>query len=311
MKNTDVEKNVLIREIYGKIREIRRELNLKDIKLEIVDVEIIREGGDTLLNICVLTRSDKSTIIGPGGWVVGKLREYLKDRFPGNLKILVDTYIDRVIIRKKMEKALSTLESIGLKKGERIVILVQCCYDLGVLDFLRKYFKVFVVSLSIGSVVLPPKNRKLIEDYLLKHRIPHKFLNPIELKGEDIKEVLGRYPCDFCNDVVFKFVVEECKRMGIGYLINNHIHQEIERFRDIYLINFLKLYPLKRDTLRINYPYLKCPLMIQSLKRDKDLKVKVIRDTVSEVYEGLMEPGIGAEVILEIGRVGENKKKKI
>jgi len=311
MKNTNVEKDILIREIDGKIREIRRELNLKDMKLEIIDVEVIYEGGDTLLNICVLTRSDKSTVIGPGGWVVGKLREYLKDRFPGNLKILVDTYIDRVIIRKKEERALSTLESIGLKKGERIVVLVQCCYDLGVLDFLRRYFRVFVVSLSIGSVVLPPKNRKLIEDYLLKHRIPHKFLNPIELKGEDIKKVLGSYPCGLCNDVVFKFIVEECKRMGIDYLINNHIHQEVERFKDIYLINFLKLYPLKRDILRINHPYLKCPLMIQSLKRDKDLKVKMIRNIVSEVYEGLMEPGIGAEAILEIGRLGEDKNRKI
>ncbi|HIC98754.1 MAG TPA: hypothetical protein EYP08_03690, partial [Pyrodictiaceae archaeon] len=138
MKNINIEKDLLIKEISEKIREIRRELDLKDVNLEILDVEVIYEGKDTLLNIYVLTRSDKSTVIGPGGWVVGRLREYLKDRFPGDLKILVDTYIDRLILKKKEERALSTLKSISLKKGERILVLVQCSYDLGVLDFLRR-----------------------------------------------------------------------------------------------------------------------------------------------------------------------------
>ena len=303
MKNINIEKDLLIKEISEKIREIRRELDLKDVNLEILDVEVIYEGKDTLLNIYVLTRSDKSTVIGPGGWVVGRLREYLKDRFPGDLKILVDTYIDILILKKKEERTLSTLKSIRLKKGERILVLVQCSYDLGVLDFLRRHFKVFAVSLNIGSVVLPSKNRRLIENYFLKYKVPYRFLDPIELKGEDIRELLDKYPCDLCNDMVFKYLVEECKRMGIKYLINNHITREVERFKGVYIINFLKLYPLKRDVLRKNYPYLKCPLMIQTLKRDRDLKVKVIEDIVSEVYEGLMEPGIGAEVILEIGRL--------
>ncbi|AXI25131.1 hypothetical protein CFE53_02775 [Methanofervidicoccus sp. A16] len=308
MKNINIEKDLLIKEISEKIREIRRELNLKDVDFEIVDIEIIWEDNDTFLNICVPTRSDKSTIIGPGGWVVGKLREYLKDRFPGNLKILVDTYTDRLILKKKEERALSILKRIGLKKGERVLVLVQCSYDLGVLDFLRKCFKVFAVSLNIGSVVLPPKNRKLIEDYFVRYKIPHKSLDPIKLKGEDIRKVLGGYPCDLCNGIVFKYLIEECRRMEIRYLINNnHTSQEIERLEDVYIINFLKLYPLKRDILRKNYPYLKCPLMIQTLKENEDLKVKRIGDIVSEVYEGLMEPGIGAEVILEIGKLGKNK----
>jgi len=299
----NIEKDLLIREICERIREIRRELNLKDIGLEIVDVEVIYEGEDTFLNIYVLTRSDKSTVIGPGGWVVGRLRECLKDRFPGNLKILVDTYIDRLILREKENRALSILKSIGLKRGEKILVLVQCSYDLGVLDFLRRYFEVSAVSLSIGSVVLPSKNRKIIESYLLKSKVPYKFLKPLELKGEDIKKVLGKYPCDLCNDVVFKYLVEECKGMGIKYLINNHISEKV-RFKGVYIINFLKLYPLKRDVLRREYPYLKCPLMIQAIKKDRDLKVKMIKEVVSEVYEGLMEPGIGAEVVLNMWRLG-------
>jgi len=299
----NIEKDLLIREICERIREIRRELNLKDIDLEIVDVEVIYEGEDTFLNIYVLTRSDKSTVIGPGGWVVGRLRECLKDRFPGNLKILVDTYIDRLILREKENRALSILKSIGLKRGEKILVLVQCSYDLGVLDFLRRYFEVSAVSLSIGSVVLPSKNRKIIESYLLKSKVPYKFLKPLELKGEDIKKVLGKYPCDLCNDVVFKYLVEECKGMGIKYLINNHISEKV-RFKGVYIINFLKLYPLKRDVLRREYPYLKCPLMIQAIKKDRDLKVKMIKEVVSEVYEGLMEPGIGAEVVLNMWRLG-------
>ena len=79
----------------------------------------------------------------------------------------------------------------------------------------------------------------------------------------------------------------------------------MKRVKDVYLINFLKLYPLKRDILRREYPYLKCPLMLQALMRNRDLRVKMIGEVVSQVYEGLMEPGIGAEVILEIGRLGK------
>lgn len=306
MKNINIEKEILIKEISEKIKEIRKELNLNDTDFEIVDIEVLNENKDTLLNIYVLTRSDKSTVIGPGGWVVGKLREYLKDRFPGNLKIVVDTYTDRLILQKKEGRALSILESIGLKKGDEIITLVQCSYDLGVLDFLRRHFKVLVISLNIGSVVLPSKNRKLIEEYLVKYNIPYKFLDPVKLKGEDIKKALGN-PCDLCNSMVFKYLVDECRKIGINYLINNHIYQDIIIFKDIYLINFLKLYPLKRDVLRRNYPYLKCPLMIQALKGNENLRVKMIKDIVSEVYEGLMEPGIGTEVILEIERLRKRK----
>ncbi|HID47980.1 MAG TPA: hypothetical protein EYP47_04840 [Methanococcaceae archaeon] len=302
-----IEKDLLLKDIYERIREIRRELKLKDVDFEILDVEVVYQKGETLLNLYVLSRSDKSTVIGPGGWVVGRLREYLRDRFPGDLKILVDTYIDRVIIRRREERALSLLESLGLRRGEEVLVLVQCSYDLGVLDFLRKCFKVFAVSLDIGSVVLPPRNRKLIEDYLLKYKVPYKFLSPLELKGGDIGRVLDSYPCDLCNRVVSKYLVEECRERGIGYLINNHIEGEVKRVKDVYLINFLKLYPLKRDILRREYPYLKCPLMLQALMRNRDLRVKMIGEVVSQVYEGLMEPGIGAEVIMEIGRLGKRE----
>ncbi|HID47990.1 MAG TPA: hypothetical protein EYP47_04900 [Methanococcaceae archaeon] len=297
-----MDKDLLLKEISEKIREIRRKLNLKEVKVDIVDVETVLEGEDRILYIYVLTRSDKSTVIGPGGWVVGKLREYLKDRFSGNLKILVDTYVDRVILRKKIERALSILRGIGLDRGESILVLVQCSYDLGVLDFLRRHFKVYVVILDIGSVVLPSKNRKLIEDYLTRYNIPYKFISPMELRGDRIGEVLDNYPCNLCNEIVRDYLIEECRERGIRYLINNHIAEKLEKFKDVYIINFLKLYPLKRDVLRRNYPYLKCPLMIQALKRDRNVKIKAIETIVSEVYEGLMEPGIGAEVIMEIDK---------
>jgi len=303
MKN--IEKGLLLKEIYEKVREIRRELRLKDVDFKILDVEVVNQGEDTLLNLYVPTRSDKSTVIGPGGWVVGRLREYLKDRFPGDLKILVDTYIDSVIIKKREKEALSFLKNLGLTKGERILFLVQCSYDLGVLDFLRKYFKVFAVSLDIGSVVLPPRNRKLIEDYLLKYGVPYEFLSPLKLGGKDIEKVLSGYPCDLCNSIVSKYLVEECRERGIRYLINNHMEDKVRKVRDVYVINFLKIYPLKRDILRREYPYLKCPLMIQALKRNREMRVKMIGEIVSQVYEGLMEPGIGAEVIMEIEKLGK------
>ena len=99
------EKEKLLAELIKKINKIRKDLNLKNTNFEIVDIDIKtnKENESIFLIIYALTRSDKSTIIGPGGWVVGKLREDLKHQFDKNLIIRVENYIDKIILKEKKE----------------------------------------------------------------------------------------------------------------------------------------------------------------------------------------------------------------
>ncbi|MBW9222001.1 hypothetical protein KKP97_03025 [Methanothermococcus sp. SCGC AD-155-C09] len=305
MENWD--KNTLLEEISNKVKEIRNNLNLKPINFEIVDIEIsygnesYKNNNKTLfLKIYTLTRSDKSAIIGPGGWVVGKLRESLKNKFKKNLIIIVEDYVDKLILEEKRENAISILKGIGLKKGQEVLYLLQCSYDLSVLDILKDYFKVFALSLDIGSVILPPKNKELIETYVYENDVPHKFISPVKLNKKDILIGLAGYPCDVICNKMDKYILKEGINRNINYIINNHIPEKIKKDEstNIYFVNFLKLFPLKKNSLRREY--LNCPLMIQSYKRNKNVKIKLIKEIVSETYNGLMEPTEGSEKIMDI-----------
>ncbi|AEH06094.1 hypothetical protein [Methanothermococcus okinawensis] len=314
MRFKENEKEKLLEEIIKKIKKIRKSLNLKDTNFEIVDIELmdnndtnIKENENIFLIIYALTRSDKSTIIGPGGWVVGKLREDLKNQFDKNLIIRVENYIDNIILKEKKEKAFLFLNKIGLKKGQKIMVLVQCSYDLSILDFLKKYFDVYAISLDIGSVVLPPKNKNIIEDYLINNKIPYNFIKPVELDKKNILKALNSYPCDIICGNMGKYLIKECVNKNIKYIVNNHISEDYRRDDNtkIYILNFLKIYPLKRGSLRS--PYLNCPLMIQTCKKNKNnnknnvkIKIKLIKEIVSNVYDGLIEPTEGSEKIMKI-----------
>lgn len=299
-----IDKNELLNLIYTKVREIRNNLNLIDVEFEILDLDIIKEKDYIYLIIYVLTRSDKSTIIGPGGWVVGKLREEINELFNGNLIIKVEDYGDKLILDEKKINALSLLNRIGLKKGDNITVLVQCRYDLSVLDFLKKYFNVHSVSLDIGTIVLPSKNKQIIEEYLLKNNIPYKFIKPIEIKKEDILKILDMqdYPCNIICNKMNKYIIQESWK-DINYIINNHIHGNIKKDKEsnVYILNFLKIYPFKRNDLRKKY--LDCPLMIQACKRNRKVKIKLIEEIVSEVYEGLLEPTKASEKIIKLNNL--------
>ena len=285
-----------------KINKIRKDLNLKNTNFEIVDIDIKtnKENESIFLIIYALTRSDKSTIIGPGGWVVGKLREDLKHQFDKNLIIRVENYIDKIILKEKKEEAILFLNKIGLKKGQKIMVLVQCDYDLSILDFLKRYFNVYAVSLDIGTVVLPPNNKKIIEDYFISNNIPYNFIKPVELSRKDILDALNGYPCDIICGNMNKYLIKECVDKNIKYIINNHISENYKKDESTgtHILNFLNLFPLKRNSLR--NPYLNCPLMIQSCKKNNNIKIKLINKIVSNTYDGLIEPTEGSEKIMKI-----------
>ncbi|AEF97283.1 hypothetical protein [Methanotorris igneus] len=300
-------KKEIINELHKKIKEIRRDLNLEDVPLEIVDVEVKKENGKTSLIIYTLTRSDKSTIIGPGGWVVGKLREELKDRFDS---ITVEDYTDVLVYKKRLEERLRFFENNNLEflkdvvhylikneiplKKEKVMVLVQCKHDLAILDILNKVYDVHAITYDGGGVVLPPKTKQKIEEFIKSKNIKHEYIKE-KLSREKTLNLIDNYPCGFIKDII----KEKAKLCNIKYVFLTCLDGDYKIEDDIYFINFLKMFPirLKKD----NYLDF-CPLLIQSYKSKNSNKIKIIDEIVSDVYNGLKEPTEATEEILKVVR---------
>lgn len=88
-----------------KIEEIRAEIGHDSSEVNIKDIIFNQETKELL--IITPDRPDKSAVIGKGGWVVGKLKEYL------NLnKVHVDAYSDLIVKQYRMDLALEKIEEI-------------------------------------------------------------------------------------------------------------------------------------------------------------------------------------------------------
>ena len=298
-KSSEITKDKLIKTILKKVHNIRKELDLSQCYINIVDIDIeLKAMGNnnniSYLTIYARTRSDKSSLIGPGGWVVGKLREELKEIIDKNLIIIVEDYGDKLINDEKKENASNYLSSMGLNDGANIAVLVQCEYDISVIDYLKNYYGVYALSFEAGTFVLPYKNKNIIENYLISNKIPHKFIS-----GKLDKRIFlsDEFPCDLACNSLINYALEECKNKNIKYFINNHSRNIYNKKYYIHIINFLELHPFKKSSFK---NYLSCPLMIQSCKKNKNTKMKLINKIVSDTYDGLMEPTGSSEKIMKI-----------
>ena len=90
------------KELIEKICKIRKEIGHADVTINIH--ETIYNKNKQELWIITKDRPDKSTIIGKGGWVVGKLKEEL-----GIKTIHVESYPDYINKKYHMELSLETL----------------------------------------------------------------------------------------------------------------------------------------------------------------------------------------------------------
>ena len=302
-KSSEITKDKLIKTILKKVHKIRKELDLSQCYINIVDIELKASENNnndknnnniSYLTIYARTRSDKSSLIGPGGWVVGKLREELKEIIDKNLIIIVEDYGDKLINDEKKENASNYLSSMGLNDGANIAVLVQCEYDISVIDYLKKYYDVYALSFEAGTFVLPYKNKNIIENYLISNKIPHKF---ISCKLDKRIFLSDEFPCDLACNSLINYALEECKNKNIKYFINNHSRNIYNKKYNIHIINFLELHPFKKSSFK---NYLSCPLMIQSCKKNKNTKMKLINKIVSDTYDGLMEPTGSSEKIMKI-----------
>lgn len=97
--------NIEKKDIISLALKIRKDIGHKDVEVHISDL-FFDDESETLL-IITPDRSEKSVIIGKGGWVVGRLREEL-----GVNSIHVEAYSDYMVPVYRMKLALMKLEKI-------------------------------------------------------------------------------------------------------------------------------------------------------------------------------------------------------
>lgn len=243
------------KDILTAVSRIRDEIGHENIKPDILDVIFHEDTGKLL--IITSDRPDKSTVIGKGGWVVGRLREEL-----GLEQIHVEAYPDILLRKYKLGLASSRIEELKPYKeeyGEPLDNLsdllkrrISNPYDLDVVlkDFeldlkstinknhnavvalsggvdssfsliISKMmgFNPLAVTVNPGDIILPVHFRKNVEKLTKKLSVDHKYLKAdMEKVVEGALE--GRFhPCGRCSKIIEETIMDYTLNSGISLLI--------------------------------------------------------------------------------------------
>ncbi|MCS3922062.1 hypothetical protein M2325_000747 [Methanococcus voltae PS] len=375
------------------IFQIRDEIGLEILNFSILDYEFkkvdnVNNNGKIILYLYTSTRTDKSGIIGPGGWVIGKLREKIVNSNE-LLNYLIDTYnysindnknidkfrknynkeiiikkinnsrklrkLDEIKIRnmeskiiskgksknrakntlnyelfknliirvedisdieklhKKTKESIIFLEKRGLdfskfesKFSDKSLYIIQCEYDLAGLNSVSKYFNIDCATIDTGNtVILPHKSKSKINEYIETYNLSnnknlnHNYIQMEKIESEEIISAINDNPCiKLCNRYLFT-LLDHCKREGYKNLIFNHFMTDFDKINNVNIVNFLSLFPIKKNTLINSADFLECPMVIQACKNNETYKFEKIDEIVEKVYGGVVEPTEGSEEILK------------
>ncbi|MFB2623759.1 ATPase [Methanothermobacter marburgensis] len=231
------------------IREVRSEIGHEDTEVRIA--EAIFNGERDELLIVAPDRSDKSIIIGKGGWVVGRLRERL-----GIRRIHVESEIDLIMRRERVKFALERLAE--LRGSFRVLSLLEkplrkrLEYPVG-LDFLTEsdsapqhpikepdtavalsggtdssFSLIAAVNLGLkpaaftadpGTIVLPGHVRRAVDELTASLGVRHEYIS-MDFSEFQRAALEGRFhPCGRCSSMIEEVIMEQIKNEGIDTVI--------------------------------------------------------------------------------------------
>lgn len=238
------------------IRKIRKEIGHQDIDIHIKELIVDEKKG----NMYIITpdRPEKSSIIGKGGWVVGRLKEELQIN-----NIHVEAYTDVWIRQYRVMLALKKMEDILEKKSfnkspfHNLAYLLRKrldnAYDLTVLlDELMNIekektsvdntrvlvalsggvdssfslivaqmigFHPIAVTIDPGSIILPSHFRERINKLTKKLKVSHKYIS-VDMDDIISDSLEGHFhPCGRCSKVIEFKVFEEARKNNIPIVI--------------------------------------------------------------------------------------------
>jgi len=268
-------------ELAEMIRDIRKIIGHGDSDIRIVDV-IFNEKRDILL-IIAPDRSDKSAIIGKGGWVVGKLREKL-----GVGRVHVEAETDIIIRRHRVGLALERISELegsfrALKILEEplkmrleypsdlelILELVKPCHDgpevavalsggvdssFSLIAAVKLGLKAVALTVDPGTIILPAHSRRAVEELCSLLDVRHEYIEA-ELGDIQIGALDGRFhPCGRCSGLIENAVMDKIKDMGTDTVIFGDLlstgYQSVNVDDGILRVNMPALFAASKQEVR-------------------------------------------------------------
>jgi predicted PP-loop superfamily ATPase len=240
-------------DIINRIYKIREEIGHQNVNPGIKYIRF--DEKNKVMDIITTDRPEKSTVIGKGGWVVGKLKEEL-----GITSIHVEAYPDILLKEYKIklamnklndlikipdlsdckplinlskllslrveniydfEAVLNSFEEIEGEKNTKAVIALSGGVDSSFSLIVAKAmgFNPIAVTVNPGNIILPKYFQDNVENLSSKLDVKHQY---IEVEMDDIiKDSLeGRFhPCGRCSKLIKKAVLDYAKEIGVPFLI--------------------------------------------------------------------------------------------
>lgn len=307
-------------ELIEKICRIRKEIGHADVKINIH--ETIYNKNKKELWIITKDRPDKSTIIGKGGWVVGKLKEELEIN-----AIHVESYPDYINKKYHMELSLETINQFTKENPtiakepmknlkELLENKINELYSFNLEEYLeKKYynenehsaivalsggadssfslilakklgFNPIAISIDPGTIILPKQFKENIKNITSELNIKHEYITADY--NEIIKESLnGTYhPCGRCSKIIEKKVNE--------YAVKNNIQLVI--YGDMLSTGTQCITLQNNNIYRLNLP-----ATINSAKTE--------HKTLNKIYNIKSIEGYGCPLLYEVHKKHPHMKK--
>lgn len=229
------------------VSRIRRDIGHKDIEPDIR--EVLWDENSRELMIITSDRPGKSTVIGKGGWVAGRLKEEL------NVKsVHVEAYTDLMVRRYRMELAWDRLNQIrdtyhspallNLTRllEERIekphalesllenyeqpenppvsIVALSGGVDSSFSLILAKKlgFQPRAVTVDPGSIILPGYFKNSVDALTHQLQVEHEYL-PLNLEEVIQDSLQGRFhPCGRCSKLIEETVLSHAQKLGAKFL---------------------------------------------------------------------------------------------
>lgn len=260
--------------LLDEINLIRLEIGHEPNDIHIKDIYFDENMNE--LWIITEDRPDKSSIIGKGGWVVGKLREKI-----GINKIHVESYDDFLLKKYKLELSKKTMDNfenntLGIQRLRALINeKLEKLYQFDLSRYLSMYenkesdtqdaivafsggvdssfsliiakklgFNPIAVTVDPGTIILPNQFKKNIDALVKKLDVEHHYIKTDSSKL--IRESLdGKiHPCGRCSKNIEETVLKYGKKQNIPLVI----------YGDMLSTGTQCLTKQKGETVRLNLP---------------------------------------------------------